>query len=115
MASFNQTGQTVEQQNNADVINIGAIASRSELLAQIDAIRRQLNVAAGSGQIDRDKQKLADEYIAEALTEAQKPVPNKLAVRDKIELAKNVVKDVVSVAGLYEALSKAAEVAGRFL
>jgi len=115
-ATFNQQGQTVSgPQYNGEVINIGTAASKADLIAQLDIIRGHVGEAANSGQLDRSKQKLVDEHIGDALTEARKPSPDKTAIGSKLELATSALKGVVAVAGLYEALKKAAEVAGRLL
>jgi len=114
MATFIQSGQVVGQQNNADVINVNSVGSKSDLLAQLDTLRCRVNEAAQAGQLDSGKQKIVDEHIADAMREARKPEPDKSTITNKLEMATNAVKGIVAVAGLYEALKKVVELAHKF-
>jgi len=109
MAIFNQ-GKMVAHGPvyQADTINIGTISGVQDTLALMQQLRLQLEQAAKGGALDAYKSKAAQIQLDEAISVAQSSEPDKNMIHDKLEAAANIIKDTVSVANLFGALTKLA-------
>lgn len=114
MATFNMQGQQVGTQNIAgrDMF-IGAVQTRVDFAAQLDALSTDLAQAHRDGEIEDAPAAEAKEALALAAAEARTDAPDKGRLLTSLDTAKKAVKDVVAVAGLYEALTKLPEIVHR--
>ena len=114
MSTFNMQGQQVGTQNIAgNDMFIGAVQTRVDLAARLDVLGADLAQAHQDHEIDDAPAIEAKEALALAATEARADSPDKSRLLASLESAKNAVKDVVAVAGLYEALTKLPEIVHR--
>ena len=110
MSIFDQRGQTVTYQTNVAMGNaVGEVADREGLRRALDEMMRTTRKAYGDEQIPEAEWEEVRENLKLAKTEAEAATPDKSKLVVLLNGAKNAVKDVVAVAGLYEALSKLAE------
>lgn len=110
MAMFDQRNQTVTNQWNYAVSQAADSANdRESLSAAIDELVRLSKKAYGDEQIPDAEFEEVKGNLKLAKAEAQATVPDKSKLVAFLDTAKNAVKDVVAVAGLYEALAKLAE------
>jgi hypothetical protein len=99
----------------ADTMNFGNVTNRTEFSQQLQNVKDLLpNVNAG-GELTDDQMKEVDYNIGQAITEANKPQPDKNTVTSFLEKAKNVVTGIATMATLAVALEKAVEVAHHLL
>jgi hypothetical protein len=118
MAKFDQRGQKVVNQVNAesiDTINFGAVQSKAELIAELRKILSELNKATKAGFIKNDIAVHVKSHIKKAISEAEKPEPKKKSILDQIEGAKKLLDGITSATGLVTALMQAIKIVGGLL
>jgi hypothetical protein len=113
MAKFDQRGQTVTYQYNADVINLTNVANRADFARQIENMASEVARATNLNAIDAIQGQEAQNALTEAASEAQKTHPNKITIASALETAGSIVKGATALGGLYMATVKALEVAHR--
>jgi hypothetical protein len=111
MAKFDQRGQEVEYQFNADVINLSNVSNRAEFAHEIENISSEIERASALDAVDATRAKQVQRALKDASVEAQKLEPNKSALISFLEDAGNLVKDATALGGLYLAIAKAIELA----
>jgi hypothetical protein len=107
MAVFNQQGQNVGQQFNADEINIGRVSNRTEFRSVLEKLGKQIDEAVQTGELEPTVGAQARSSVNTAIEESSKSHPDKNKIGDALKTATRFVKDTVAVAGLFEALEKA--------
>ena len=112
MATFNQQGQHVGTQYNADVMNFGAVHNRAEFVGELSKLRGEVDKAASAGAIDKEVATDARYQLDKAAQQADKPAPDKDAIVGHLTAARDLMKEVGSVAGLATGLAQAIEKVG---
>ena len=119
MAKFDQRGQKVVNQVNAEsigVVNFGAVQNKIELVAELRKLLSEINKSTQAGNIKEDVAVDVESHIKKAVIEIEKPEPKKKSILDHIEGAKSLLDGVTSATGLVTALIQAAKIAsGIFL
>jgi len=112
MATFNQQGQTVTYQYNADTINFGQIETKAELLTALEALKHEIDLAIKAKALNDEEATDAEYSMKKALQQAQKPDTDKNTLLSHINNAKQLVG---GIAGLADAFKAAGDViAGLF-
>lgn len=112
MTVFDQRGQHVEYQYNAaGNINIEQIQSLDALEKEIGKLRDEIDRAKQLGAVPEQAAVEAQYHLLTAAKEAASKQPNKSTLLENIGKAKEVLKDISSVAGLVATLIKLAEIA----
>ena len=119
MAKFDQRGQQVVNQVNAEsigVVNFGAVQNKAELAAELRKLLSKITKSTQAGIIKEDVAVDVESHIKKAVIEIEKPEPKKKSVLDHIEGAKSLLDGIASATGLVTALIQAAKIAsGIFL
>jgi hypothetical protein len=114
VTAFDQRGQHVQYQfNAAGNINIERIQSMGELVKEIEKLRGEIDQAKKAGAVSEATAIEAQYHLLEAAREAASENPNKSTMLEKIGKAKDLLKDISSLAGLVTSLIKITEVAGK--
>jgi hypothetical protein len=108
MVSVDMRNSTVGQQYIADVITFGASPGKDEVLSKLDSICASLNEAAERGAIGAQESTAAQANIRQAIAEAKAKSPDKHVVRTLLDSAAEAIKNTVSVANLFDAITKGA-------
>jgi hypothetical protein len=100
MTSFNQSGQTVNSQNNAggDIniagdINAKNIQNDKDFIHAIQKLKKDLLNASENGVLDAELVADVDFELASSIQEARKELPNKELVITPMEKAKKMLSD----------------------
>lgn len=109
MATFNQQGQTVHNQFNADNINFGNARSKEEFIACLKQLQKELNNAADKKIIDGEIAIDAESHITKAILQTKSPQPDKPKLIESLNKAKDLV---TSATGLATAIQTAIVIAG---
>lgn len=111
MATFNQQGQNVTNQNNAGRdINIGAGQSVGDIVVTLEHLKGQLAQAKEHGLLDEETSTDAEYQVTKALQQAKKPNPDKKTILDYLNTAKGLVEGIATAGGLVTSLVNAAEI-----
>jgi hypothetical protein len=109
MVKIDMRHSTVGVQYVADTINFGNVQNKFDVISGIEAIRTNLRKAEEAGGISKEKSDFAQTKILEATQEAKSASPDKHRIRSLLNAAAEAIKDTVSVATLFEALTKGTE------
>lgn len=115
MAKFDQRGQQVVNQINADsvgVINFGVVQNKAEFVAELRKLLSEVNKATQAGIVKEEVAVDVESHIRKAVIEVEKPEPKKKSILDHIEGAKSLLDGITSATGLVTALIQAAKIAG---
>ena len=115
MATFNQQGQAVGYQYNADTINFARVRDKAGLVAELDKLQAELGHIRKGKVLDTQKMSEAEAGIAAAAAEAKKPAPDKSKVAASLETASRIFSGVAALGGLALAVRKAVEMAQEYL
>jgi hypothetical protein len=116
MTVFDQRGQHVEYQfNAAGNINIEQIQSLDALEKEIGKLREEIDRAKQLGVVPEQAAVEAQDHLLAASREAASKQPNKSTLLENIGKAKDVLRDISSVAGLVNALIKLAEITTKLI
>ena len=99
MATFNQQGQTVQYQYNAETINFGAVSSTEDFSQQLKNLQAELKRAIESEAIGEENAIDAEANIRKAVLQAGKPAPDKKSLIEHLSSAKELVSGVSGLAG----------------
>ncbi len=109
MATFNQQGQAVQNQYNAEIINFGQATTPDTYLRELKALQVEIEKAI-KGKALESKQALDAEYhLKEAVAQAENPDPDKKSLIEHLSSAKELVSNV---GGLATALTGAITAVG---
>lgn len=109
MATFNQQGQSVETQYNAENINFGAVKNVDDFLHQLKQLQAEFSDAIEKKLVTDDKAIDAEFLIKKAIQQAEKSKPAKNTLVEYLSSAKDLV---TNASGLAVALSAAITTAG---
>lgn len=94
MATFNQQGQTVQYQYNADTINFGSVKSNDDFVRELKSLQAELNRAIEGKAIEGEAAIDAESYVKKALLNAESSAPSKKSLTEHLESAKALVTNV---------------------
>lgn len=109
MALFDQRGQHVNTQYNAQQMNFGAIQNSMDLVAELEKLKEEVARARTNGLLDKKQATDADYQITKAAQEAEEAKPNKKTILDHLSTAKALIEGVSAAGGLVMALTGAIE------
>ena len=91
MASFDQRGQTVQYQYNANVINFGAAQIPEDYLQQLKNFQSELTKAIDEKAIEGEAAIDVDSHLKKAILQAEQPAPNKKTLSEHLSQVKDLV------------------------
>ena len=94
MATFNQQGQTVQYQYNADAINFGSVKTNDDFLRELKNLQSELDKAIECKAIEGEAAIDAESHVKKAILNAESSAPNKKSLIEHLETAKNLVTNV---------------------
>ena len=115
MAKFDQRGQKVVNQVNAEtvsMVNFGAVQNKGKFVAELRKLLAEVNKATQVGAINKEVSVDVGAHIKKAIIEAEKPEPKKKSILDHIEGAKDLLEGITSATSLVTALIEAAKIVG---
>lgn len=105
MNSFNTN---IGRDNNAPItnvggdftgnINFGSVSGRSDLLEELEKLKKQIEHAKNEKAINEDIAESAHQHVAKAIDEASKPSPTATTLVQHLNKARNFLEHVVSLA-----------------
>ena len=104
MATFNQQGQTVETQYNAENIHFGEANNIDDFIRQLKQLQTEFSKAIETKHITDEKTIDADAFLKKAIQQAEIPQPDKKTIIEHLNSAKDLV---TNANGLVLALSAA--------
>lgn len=104
MATFNQQGQTVQYQYNADTINFGQVKTPDDFLLELKNLQTELGRAIDAKALTGESAIDADTHIKKAILHAEADTPDKSSLVEHLISAQALV---TNVDGLVVALSSA--------
>lgn len=115
MPVFDQRGQHVTYQYNAaGDINLAGVQNRADLTQQLERLYAELKRAAEAGTLDDTLATEAKYHLHKATVESKQASPDKKSLMDHLGSAGEVIKTVAGLGGLFNAIVKAAEMAGKY-
>lgn len=115
MAKFDQRGQQVVNQVNADsigTVNLGSVQSKADLVTELRKLLSEVNKATQAGIIKEKVSVDIESHLKKAVIEIDEPQPKKETIIEHLEGAKSLLQGITSAAGLVTALMQAAKIAG---
>ena len=109
MAMFNQQGQTVQNQYNAETINFGEGRTPDDVRLKLKSLQAELNKAIDAKAIHDKNAKAAEAQVKKAILQAENTTPDKKSLIEHLKTAKDLVS---SVDGLVAAFTSAIAVIG---
>ncbi len=109
MATFNQQGQKVQNQYNAETINFGQVTTPDTYLKELKALQAELDKAIKGKALEGEKALDAEYHLNKAVVQAEKPDPDKKTLIEHLSSAKELVSNV---GGLAAALAGAITAVG---
>jgi hypothetical protein len=110
MSLFDQRGQHVNTQYNAQYMRFGAIQSKAELIAELEKLTEEVARARQDGTLDKKQATEAENQLTKAVQEAEESKPNKKTLLDHLATAKALLEDISAASGVVSALVSAIEV-----
>ena len=112
MSVFDQRGQKVTYQYNAaGNINFGNVKNRVDLVEELEKLKVEISKAKDAKAIDAETVTDVQYQLQKAVDQAQKPEPNKNAILEHLDKAKDFIKGVADLGGLVTGIIKAMELA----
>jgi len=116
MATFDQRGQTVNNQYNAARdINFNSAESKDDVIRELRKLLEEVTKAAKSGAIKDEVAVDLEAEVKKAVIQAEKPEPNKKSILEYLATAKELVEGLTSATGLITVLIQATEAVRRLL
>jgi len=113
MAVFDQRGQHVQTQYNAETMSFAGVQTSGDLVRKLEQFNAQVDRAKTAGALDSKTAKRVKMRVDEATEEAQAPKPDKATMVQSLTEAKGLIEKVPAaagaVAGLVTALAQAAQ------
>jgi hypothetical protein len=98
----------LDGQTEQDIV-FGAVRNNLELANALQALIQELSRACQSGDIDEADEEAAQSYLAQAVREANMPVPCKVALQDHLDSARECLAGSAAAAGIITLLTQASE------
>jgi len=112
MATFNQQGQTVQYQYNAETINFGEVRTTNDFVVQLNNLQAELDKAIAAKAMPKENAMNAENEVKKAIIQAEKPIPDKKSIVEHLTTAKELVSNV---GGLAAAVTSAITAIGALL
>ncbi len=109
MATFNQQGQIVQNQYNAETINFGQATTPDTYLRELKALQAELDKAIQGKALESEQALDAEYHLKKAVAQAEKSDPDKKSLIEHLSSAKELVSNV---GGLAAALAGAITAVG---
>ncbi len=109
MATFNQQGQKVENQYNAETINFGQANTPDTYLKELKALQAELDKAIKGKALEGEQALDAENHLKKAVAQAEKSEPDTKSLIEHLSSAKELVSNV---GGLAAALAGAITAVG---
>jgi len=109
MALFDQRGQHVNTQFNAQQMNFGAVQNTVDLVTELEKLKEGIARARKDGVLNKKKATDVEYQITKAAQEAEEPKPNKKTILDHLTTAKSVIEGIAAASGLVTGLVGAIE------
>jgi hypothetical protein len=114
---FDQRGQHVNYQYNAQTMNFGSMQNRAEFLEGLKHLKAEVGKALEAHVLDEDAGKEAEFHLDQAANQASRPDADKGKIQASLEKAKNVLEAgtvaVGATTGLLTAFQQAAQLVQR--
>jgi len=117
MAKFDQRGQQVTNQVNAETIgsvNFESIQNKEELIAELRKLLSEVNKSIQAGVIKEKDSIDIESHLKKALLEMNESAPKKAKIFEHLEGAKVLLESIASATGLVTALTQVIKIAGEF-
>lgn len=101
MATFNQQGQNVQYQYNADSINFGEVKSRDDFLLELKNLQAELDNAITGKALTGESAIDAETHVKKALLQAENAAPDKKTLVQHLTSAKELVTGVDGLVGAF--------------
>ncbi len=98
MATFNQQGQKVQNQYNAETINFGQVTTPDTYLKELRALQAELNKAIQSNELESDQAIDVEYHLKKAVDYAEKSAPDKKSIIEHLTSAKELVSNIGGLA-----------------
>ncbi len=98
MATFNQQGQTVQYQYNAETINFGQATNPGTFLRELKALQAEIDKAIQGKALEGEQALDAEYLLKKAVGQAEKTDPDKKSLIEHLSSAKELVSNVGGLA-----------------
>ncbi|GHO68205.1 hypothetical protein KSC_070970 [Ktedonobacter sp. SOSP1-52] len=109
MSIFDQRGQHVHTQYNAQHMNFGTVQNMVDFTTELIKLREEIGRVKKEGLLDRKQANAVDYHITEVVEEAEETQPDKKTMLDHLNTAKSLISGVTAASGLVTALVGAIE------
>jgi hypothetical protein len=113
MTLFDQRGQHVDTQYNAQTMDFGGVQTRDDLVQLLEVLCGEVDRAALAQALDRKTANEVQYRVDRVATEAQEPKPDKVSMVQSLTEAKGMIEKLPAaagaLAGLVTVLSEAAQ------
>lgn len=114
MATFDQRGQKVNTQYNASGnINFSAATTSTDVVIELRKLLDEINQAVQAGNINSEGGIDVEAKVKKAIVQMEKPKPDKQAILENINGAKEIIESMASAVGLVSGFAQAVEVIRR--
>ena len=101
MATFNQQGQTVTNQYNAENINFGQVQTQDDFFLELKHLQAELEKTIEAKEITGEEALDAETYVKKAILQAEAETPDKKTLIDHLTSAKDLVSSVEGLATVF--------------
>ena len=101
MATFNQQGQTVTNQYNAENINFGQVQTKDDFFQELKQLQAELEKAIEAKSLTGGKAIDAQTHVKKAILQAEKEVPDKKTLIEHLTSAKELVTSIEGLATVF--------------
>jgi len=106
---FDQRGQQVNTQYNAQQINFGAVQTTQDLIAELEKLKTSILKAKEDGKLDKKSANDAANQVTQAIDEAEEARPNKKSLLNYLTTGRSLIEGASAIAGLVPLITGAIE------
>jgi hypothetical protein len=114
MSFFDQRGQHVTNQYNAQHMNFGSVQNKVDLIAELEKFKEEVSKSQKDGTLDKKKATDVEYQITKATQEAEEAKPDKKTILDHLATAKSLLEGMSAASGFVSALASAIETVRKF-
>lgn len=100
MSLFDQRGQHVNTQYNAQHMNFGAVQNTVDLVTELQKLKEEIAIAQKEGLIDKKQATDVEYQVTKASQEVEEPEPNEKTIIDHLTTAKSFIEGIAAASGL---------------
>ncbi len=104
MVTFNQQGQTVNTQYNAETINIGSIETKEDVLTAIQKLQGEVEKAVKGNAINEEAATEVEYSLKKAVQQMKKPEADKSVILQHMETATKYVTGANNLVNAFKAV-----------